>query len=273
MAQAKKSKLILSAFILVIIYSLVMVWWFTIFLRGIKGTNENYLFSLLYSVMPLGWGIIGVINAMRWGGVKSFLGRGILFIALGLFAWGVGNLIFGYYNLIQKIPIPYPSPADAAFILLYPLSAIGVLWFFKPTGASYGLRHMSGKLLLLIIPLFFIFLSYYLLVYVARAGSITSGGHLLKVFLDIAYPVGDVVVVTLATIVYSLSFRYLGGAFRKPITFIIIGFISTYVADFLFSYTTTVNTYFVGMWVDIFYPTAFLFIGLGLSLLHPKYLK
>lgn len=254
------------------IYVLVILWWFTIFFRGIQETTENYLFSLIYSILPLGGGIIGFINARQWGGFASSLGRAVLFISGGIFAWGIGNLIFGYYNLILGVPIPYPSIADGAFFLLYPLSAIGVLFFFRPTGASFGLRHLSGKFLLLIIPVFFIALSYYLLFIVARGGVIINDGGLLKLFLDVAFPVGDVVVITLASILYSLSLKYLGGTFRKPIIFIITGFISTYIADFLFSYTTTVGTYFVGKWVDIFYPTAFLLIDLGLILLNPKFL-
>lgn len=255
-----------------IVYVLVILWWFSIFLRGIQETTENYLFSLIYSILPLGGGVIGFINARHWGGFASSIGRAVLFISGGIFAWGIGNLIFGFYNLILAVPIPYPSLADAAFILLYPLSAIGVISFFRATGALFALKRISGKFLLLIIPIFFIFLSYYLLFIVARGGEITYDGGLLKLFLDIAFPIGDVIVITLATILYSLSFKYLGGTFRKPIIFIIMGFISTYIADFLFSYTTTVDTYFVGKWVDIFYPTAFLFIGLGLSLLSPKYL-
>lgn len=258
--------------VLIIVYGLVILWWFSIFLRGIQETTENYLFSLIYSILPLGGGIIGFINARHWGSFTSSTGRAVLFISGGIFAWGIGNLIFGFYNLILGVPIPYPSIADAGFFLLYPLSAIGVLSFFRATGASFALKKMSGKFLLLIIPAFFIFLSYYLLFIVARAGIITYDGGLLKLFLDIAYPVGDVVVITFASILYGLSFKYLGGTFRKPVIFIIIGFISTYIADFLFSYTTTVGTYYVGKWVDIFYPTAFLLIALGLSLLNPKFL-
>lgn len=259
--------------ILLLVYVLVILWWFSIFLRGIQETTENYLFSLIYSILPLGGGIIGFTNARHWGGFASSTGRAVLFISGGVFAWGIGNIIFGYYNLILGVPIPYPSIADAAFFLLYPLSAIGVISFFRATGASFGLRHLSGKFLLLIIPAFFISLSYYLLFIVARGGIITYDGDLLKLFLDIAFPIGDVIVITFASILYSLSFKYLGGTFRKPIIFIIIGFISTYIADFLFSYTTTVGTYFVGKWVDIFYPTAFLFIALGLVLLNPKFLE
>src|SRR5207244_4204594 len=74
----------------------------------------------------------------------------------------------------------------------------------------------------------------------------------------------------LAAIVYVLSLRLLGGIYRMPILIILFSFISFYLADFLFAYTTTVGTYFVGMWVDVFYPTAFLFIGTGLALLDSK---
>lgn len=269
MVKIKISSIVNAKFFL-LVYILIILWWFSIFLRDIHETTENYLFSLIYSILPLGGGIIGFANARHWGGFASSIGRAVFFISGGIFAWGIGNLIFGFYNLVLGVPIPYPSLADAAFFLLYPLSAIGVISFFRPTGALFALKRISGKFLLLIIPVFFIFLSYYLLFIVARGGEITYDGGLLKLFLDIAYPVGDVIVITLASILYSLSFKYLGGTFRKPVIFIIIGFISTYIADFLFSYTTTVGTYFVGKWVDIFYPTAFLFIALGLSLLNPK---
>lgn len=252
---------------------MVILWWFSISLRGIQGTTENYMFSFAYSIMPLGWGIMGFLNAKKWGGFKSYVGRATMFLSGGLFAWGIGNLIFGYYNLVLQIPVPYPSLADLGFVLIYPLSAIGVFFLFKVTGASFGLRGQFGKLSLFCIPVFLIFLSYYLLFIVARGGYLDTSGGLLKLILDIAYPIGDVIVITLAAIVYGLSLKYLGGIFKKPIILILFGFVFTYIADFLFSYTTTVGTYFVGKWVDIFYPTAFLFIGLGLSLLNPRLLQ
>ena len=262
--------LTLSTKVLIAIYSVVILWWLSIFFRGIQETTENYAFSLIYSVIPLSWGIIGFLNARRWGGLTSLVGRAVLFLSAGIFAWGIGNLIFAYYNLVLQIPVPYPSLADAGFFLIYPLSAIGMSYLFKVTGASFGLRSKSAKLALLIIPLLLILLSYYLLFIVARGGEISYDGDLLKLFLDIAYPVGDVIVITLAAVVYLFSFKYLGGLFRIPVILILIGFISNYIADFLFSYTTTTETYFVGKWVDLFYPTAFLLISLGLNLFDPR---
>ncbi len=261
----------IDSLFLIGIYALVIAWWITIYARGIEGTSENYLFSLLYSGMPLGWGIIGFMRSRSWGGFSSSMGRAVFFLSAGIFAWGIGNLIFGYYNLILKVEIPYPSLADMGFVLLYPLSAIGVLYLSRATGALSKLRSLTGKVILLIIPVCMMFLSYYLLVTIARDGVITKhAGDLLKVILDVAYPIGDVITITLASIVYALSFRQLGGVFRTPVILILLSFVSFYFADFLFSYTTTVGTYFVGKWVDIFYPTAFVLIGLGLSLLSPN---
>ena len=220
--------------------------------------------------MPLGWGIVGFLNGFRWGGIRSIIGRAVLCLSAGIFTWGVGNLIFAYYNLILYIPVPYPSPADISFFLIYPFSILGIIYLFRATGASFALRNAYGKSAFLLIPFFSGLTSYYLLFIVARGGKITYEGDFLKLFLDIAFPVGSAVVVMLAAVVYGLSLRFLGGLFRMPIILILIGFISNYFADFLFSYTTTTGSYFVGMWVDLFYPTAFLFISLGLTLLDPR---
>ncbi len=262
-----------SSKVLVVFYILLVIWWVSIFIRGLQETNENYAFSLVYGLIPLGWGLLGFLNVRQWGGFSSFIGKAVLFLSTGIFAWGIGNLIYAYYNLALQVAIPYPSFADAGFILLYPLSAIGVFYLSKATGASFALRKTSGKLALLLIPTFLILLSYYLLFIVARGGEITYDGDFLKLFLDIAFPVGSVIVATFAAIVYGLSFNYLGGFFKKPVLLILIGFFFAYIADFSFSYTTTTGTFFVANWVDLVYPTTFFIISLGISLLNPKSLS
>ena len=255
--------------LLVFIYVALAVWWFTIYFRGLQETTENYLFSLIYSIMPLGWGLLGFVYARRWGGFASQMGRAVAFLSIGLFAWGIGNVIYGYYNLVLHVPVPYPSLADLGFSLLYPFSALGVASLFGVTGARFALRHTSGKAGLLLIPLFFVGLSYYLLFIVARGGVITYEGDMLKLFLDVAYPVGDLVVITLAAVVYALSYYYLGGMFRKPVVIILVAFTLSYITDFAFAYTTTTGTFFVGNWVELLFATTFFLISYGLTCLNP----
>lgn len=251
-------------------YACLVLWWLTIFFRGIHNVNENYAFSLVYGLVPLFIGIVGFSIARSWGGFRSAMGRAVGFLSAGQFAWGIGNIVFSYYQLVLHVPVPYPGPADMGYFFMYPLSAIGAVFFFKVTGATSGLKSVSGKTGFLLIPLFMIGLSYYLLYVVARGGYVAYEGDLLKFILDVAYPIGDVIVVTIASTIYWLSRDYLGGMFKKPIILILIGFVFAYVADFSFSYTTTVETFFTGNWVDLLYATTFFILAMGLIRLDPR---
>ncbi len=73
---------------------------------------------------------------------------------------------------------------------------------------------------------------------------IPEGETPLKTVLDLAYPLGDFVSLTLAVVISGLSFRYLGGMFKYDMVAILAGLAAMYVADSMFSYTTTVGTYY-----------------------------
>ena len=256
--------------ILTFFYVGLLVWWLAIFARGISETTENYLYSFAYGLMPLACGLIGLRNSFLWGGLKSLTGKSITFLSLGLLAWAVGNLVWAYYNLVLKIPVPYPSLADIIFIQSFPLWAIGIFFLSKVTGMVFSLRRVKGKVVLFAIPVIAIVVSYYLLFTVARGGAVDTESGALKLFLDIAFPVWDVIILTLALLVFGLSLNFLGGRFRWPITILLMGFGVNYIADFSFSYTTTLDTFFVGSWVDLIFATAMFLISLGVVLLDPR---
>ena len=118
-----------------------------------------------------------------------------------------------------------------------------------------------------VIPLLVTIFSWYILVVLARGGSVTSGGGPIKVFFDIAYPVGDIIILAIAFIIFGLSFRYWAGQIKWPVIITIIGFLMEYFADFAFSYTTTVNTYYNGSWVDLTYATSLVLLSFAVALL------
>lgn len=243
--------------------------------------NEtSSLVNNLYGVLFLGFipvlgGITGLFVARRWGFFKSAVGRAVIFLSLGLIAWGLGTYIYsGVYNLILQVEVPYPSFADIGYVLALPLWVIGIIQISRAMGATYGLHSSRGKVLLLAIPALVIVASYYLLVVVARAGSITADDTaILKVILDLTYPFGDVVILTLATLIYSLSYDYFGGIFKKAIYLILSGFVLMYFSDFAFSYTTTLGTWFPGDWNDLLFTTAMLSLSCGVLLLDPKFVN
>jgi hypothetical protein len=75
-------------------------------------------------------------------------------------------------------------------------------------------------------------LSYYVLVVVARGGVLVPEGEtMLKYILDIAYPLGSFLALTISAIVSGLSFKYLGGRYLYDIYSILLGLAVMTFAD------------------------------------------
>ena len=263
-------KLTKNLFFLSFFYLLIIIWWVLLFFSGQKNTINNYSFVFVYGLLPFIGGIFGILEAKKWGLFSSTLGKALFFLSLGLITWSGGETIWSYYNLVLHIEIPYPSWADASFIASWPFWTLGVVYLSFATGVKFGLKKMHGKLLLFFIPIISILSSYYLLVTVARQGSLEIAGGPIKIFFDLAYPVWDVVILTLVLLVYGLSFKFLGGRFKWPVIIILIGFIINYLADFSFSYTTTIESYFNGNWVDLLFATAMFILSFGINSINTK---
>src|SRR3989338_5801855 len=138
-----KSKL---TYFILFFYALLVLWWLKIFFSGIRETQENYLFGFIYAFVALIGGVNGLLISKKWGGAKSYVGRGLIFLSLGLLGEWFGQTVWTYYNVIEKIEVPYPSIADIGYLSIIPLYALGVLSFAKATGARFKLKTMWGKL-------------------------------------------------------------------------------------------------------------------------------
>lgn len=238
--------------------------------RGISNTNENFLYGALEGVLPVLGGIFGLVNQKRWGSLKSSMGKSVFFLSIGSIFWGLGTLVFAYYNIVLKVNVPYPSLADAFYIISWPLWFVAMVYLSRATGAKFELRRSLGKYILFLIPIIIIAVSYYLLIVVARQGIVVNAGDSpVTTFFDLAYPIGDLVILTTTLLIYGLSFRYLGGFFKSSIIIVLVGFVLNYFGDFAFVYYTTKGTYFVGDWIDLIYTTAFFFLAFGACLIDP----
>lgn len=262
-----------TIFLLVAYYILLLSWWGSLSLRGVVDTKENYLFGIALGALTILSGITGLTKSKSWGALSSNIGRFIIFLSCGFIAWGVGTLIIGYFNLALDQVYPYPSIADLAYILSWPLWFIGMLNLSKATGARFRIKSLKGKLFAALIMVVAFVISYYLLFTVARGGAFEVDGSYLKLFFDFAYPIGDVVIVTSSLLLFGLSMNYLGGMFKIPILLIIIGFVLNYTADIVFTYINTIGTYHVSNWVDMLYATVFLLLGIAVNLFDQKMLE
>lgn len=254
------------------IYLIAVLWILTIKLTASQGHLLNNSYGLILGLIPILSGLYGLYLSKKWGSWGSAIGKGVILLSLGLIFWSLGTFIFsGYYNLYAKVEVPYPSLSDLSYILSWPLWGAGMFYLSKATGAKYGLKEKQGKSILFLVPIIVILVSYYLLIVVARGGQFDfSDSSMLKIFFDLFYPIGDVVILTLATMIYGLSYDYLGGKFKTAIYVILGGFLLNYLADFSFSYTTTLGTFYAGNWVDLLFTTAIFTLSIGITMLDPQ---
>ncbi len=260
-------KLSLTSKIIIFLYILVCVFWIYLIVVSRYSLVDGQTLDTLRHftqipllILPLIAGMLGLRNAFNWGGVKSIMGRSSLALGLGFLAWSAGMIIWNYYLFFTEIEIPYPSIADFIFILSWPFWTYGIWQLSEVGGIKFALRKINKSFF--IVPLSIILISVYLLVYVARGGIIYDNP--LKLFFDLFYPLGDVVILTITASVYLLLRKHLGGVYKIPILILFFGFLLNYFSDFLFAYTTTKETYFNGHLVDFLYTVFFMIMTLGL---------
>jgi hypothetical protein len=248
--------------LMAVCFGVIVIFWVGLYVANKKDGNWNYWYSFLFGLIPLVGGFIGMLKANIWGGLRSAVGKAVFFISLGLLLWGLGESIWSYYNFFKHVPAPYPSLADVGFGPSIFFWIIGTIYLARASGAFLAIkRNTWAKLAVIAIPLLLLIPSYYIQVTLARGGTIVPEGEtLLKVILDIAYPLGDFLALTFAALVFTLSYKYFGGFYRRAILFILAGLAVMYCADSVFSYTTTKGTYYNADWGD-------LLLALGLFLM------
>lgn len=251
--------------IIVVTLLILVVFWLYLFLTHTTSGKLNYLYSFLFGLIPFFAGIIGMLKAKLWGGLNSALGKAVFFISAGLFLWGFGENIWSYYNFFKDVPAPYPSLADIGFAPSIFFWILGVVFLSKATGAWYSIKkHRTAKLFALLMPIILLIPSYFIQVKLARNGIlIPEDEPPLKLFLDIIYPFGDFLALTLAAGSLALSYKYFGGQYRNAILSILAGLGIMYVGDSVFAYTTTKATYYNANWGDLVLTLGLFFLAYG----------
>jgi hypothetical protein len=223
------------------------IFWITLFIHESEIGFYNYLYSFLFGLMPLIGGTVAILKSKQWSGFKSATGRAIFFIGLGILLWGVGAMIWAFYNFFLNVPAPYPSLADIGFASSIFFYGLGAIYLSSVTGAQFGFKNRFTKLFVAIGIIILPILYYYIIIIVIRNGVIIPAHEpLLKIILDIAYPLGDFFGLSTALLIFGLSFKYIGGLHKYNIISIISGLAIMFIADTIFSYTTNIGTFYNG---------------------------
>jgi hypothetical protein len=245
-------------------FSGLLIFWIVLLLKNTYHTSPSFYFSLGMSILPLVGGLGAMYKSREWKTMESFVGKGIFFLGLGIFCWGVGGLIWAYFNFIEGIPAPYPSVADLFYGPSVFFYAVGVVYLARASGADLGLRRKYAKLAITIVSSTMFVLSYYFLVIVAREGVLVSeGSSVVKSILDVLYPLGDFVSLTVAVLISGLSFRFLTKEYRLAISALLVGLFVMFIADSMFSYTTTQGTYYNANFGDLLFAVGIFLLTFG----------
>jgi signal transduction histidine kinase len=177
------------------------------------------------------------------------------FLGAACASWAMGNIVWSAYELLLRPDVlPFPSLADAFYLLFVPVAATGVLQM-----ASHGLRPTTRLRLLLdglLIATSMLFMARALLLrpLLRFAGQQETA---LAQALAVAYPVGDIALLSLVVLAASRVRREL----YPPLAWTGAAVLAITVADIGFWYQTAVGVYGAGAWTDAGWIACFLLLG------------
>ena len=167
-------------------------------------------------------------------------------ITIAMACWTFGEVWYAIFE-----PETYPSMADAGYIAFYPLLYIGIVLLLRSRARSIGgTLWLDGATAAL------------------AAGALgaavifelvqgTTEGSTSVVVTNLAYPLGDVLLLSAVFGVFSLT------GWRPGPRWLLLGLgvLSTAAADAVYLFQSAEGTYVEGTWLDILWPLALLLIA------------
>ena len=179
-------------------------------------------------------------------------------IAMSFTCLLLGDIAWGVYELVGASP--YPSVADALYLLFYPLMLWGLLRF-PAARDDRGWPQLLLDLATVAVG------GAVVVTYVVLGPTILSGGSdLLATAISIAYPVGDMI---LLVGLGSMLLRRAAPSSAPALRFMAAGVLSYVVGDLLYSYITFHSSYHTGDPVDSLWMIAILLYAVAGAAQNP----
>jgi two-component system, cell cycle response regulator len=227
---------------------------------------------LLVGLIPLGVSYVGhfspggtrLYQTWFYEGLElvaaiSILGRAVLvraersawfFVGAGVLATTIGDILFDFWYRGNP---PFPSAADVGYLAFYPLLYVGIVLLLRRRVSTFSASLWLDGLLA-----------------ATAAGALgasvllevvvrSTHGRPLVVLTNMAYPLGDVLLLALLVFVFSVT-RWRPGSAWALIAF---GLVLNTVGDGIYLYQTAVGTYVEGTFLDLAWPVSIVLIGLS----------
>jgi len=192
--------------------------------------------------------------ACAWASTRSTgrdrLAWALMSISTGL--WSAGEIAWSYFEVGLKIAVPYPSLADVGFLAAVPFAFFGIRAFWSaPRGTSSRWRVWFDGVIVAIA-----------LTSTAWAFGLKSvwlSSSSTKI-LDLAYPVGDILIGTILILAIRRASQQQAGR----MAFLLAGVALYSIADSAFAYLNAQGAFgAVGNVIDTGWFAGFLLIGLA----------
>lgn len=228
-----------SVFVLVLLFLAVGI--AVPFLRIGGDDGVRIAGDIVYVLLALAAAFAG-ITSFRCYGMSSPQGRTLFFLMLAVAFDALAGIVWAVYELGLGIVNPFPSVADAVWVLFYIAAAVSLcyaLWqlrrFIRP-----GKYVAAGGLAVLLLSLIYAF-------FLAR---IDLSGSVLQSFFAVFYPLADALLLAL---VFLLFITLREGAFGTSWLAFLLAFFVYTVGDLLFSHFSLLDSYLSGGVTDIAY--------------------
>ncbi len=173
-----------------------------------------------------------------------------LLLGVGLLSWFGGELYYTVH-LAEMAEPPYPSLSDALYLACYPASYVALMLLMRRRVKEFPVSHwVDGAVAALAVAAFG---SAILIGPVMES----TGGDLLPVLTDLAYPLADVLLLALVIGTFALS----GWRPGRSWSMIGVALVGVALADGVFLYQAASGTYVEGSLLDAAWPAATLLLG------------
>jgi diguanylate cyclase (GGDEF)-like protein len=211
-------------------------------LRSVSPGVETFFNAWFYDLIL---GAACVIARTRTVTVERHRGAWIAFTA-AIVSWTFGELWWTFMD-----PTSYPSAADLGYIAFYPLTYVGIALLLRSRA-----KGISWTLWLDAVTASLAAATFGAAVIVEIVHD-TTDGSLSTVATNLAYPLGDVLLLSAIVGVFALS------DWRPERQWLVIGaaILTTLIADTTFLFQAAAGTYVEGEWIDVLWPLSMLLLA------------
>ncbi|MEA2397001.1 MAG: hypothetical protein QOK25_557 [Thermoleophilaceae bacterium] len=216
---------------------------------GVGGKELDGFFNdWVYNALVLASALSCLVRAVR---VRKHRASWFL-LGAGLTAWTAAE-IYNSLVLAHQANPPYPSLSDALWLSFYPASYAALILLVRDrvheARASLWLDGVVAALAVCVVCEVTVFHTVF--------NQTADTTNPLAVATDLAYPVGDMLMLALVASVFALTAWRPGRAW----TLIGLGLATAAVADSIYAYQSAAGTYEVGTALDALWPAATMLVG------------